>query len=97
LGFEFSAAGNETAVGITAYVLFFLAGLGFGYAAPPKWRWLPLLFPLALGIGALVRDGLDASILIRLLVALVITVLGILVGSVIDSRSRAEGEHPRYA
>ena len=84
-------------MGITAYVLFFLAGVGFGYAAPPRWRWLPLLFPLALGIGALLRDGLDASILIRLLVALVITVLGILVGAVIDSRSRAQGETPRYA
>jgi hypothetical protein len=33
--------------GIIAYLLFFLAGLGFGYAAEGKWRWLPLLFPAA--------------------------------------------------
>ena len=84
-------------MGITAYVLFFLAGIGFGYAAPPKWRWLPLLFPLALGIGALLRDGLDASILIRLLVALLITVAGIFVGAMIDSREQAQADHPRYA
>jgi hypothetical protein len=84
-------------VGITAYVLFFLAGVGFGYAAPPKWRWLPLLFPLALGIGALLRDGLDASILIRLLIALVITVAGIFVGAMIDARGEAQGDNPRYA
>jgi hypothetical protein len=84
-------------VGITAYVLFFLAGVGFGYAAPPKWKWLPLLFPLALGIGALLRDGLDASILIRLLVALIITGVGILVGALIDNRSGVPADHARYA
>ena len=83
--------------GITAYLLFFLAGVGFGYAAPPKWRWLPLLFPLALGLGALFIYGIDASILIRLLVALVITGLGILVGTMIDARGRAQSDHARYA
>ena len=83
--------------GITAYVLFFLAGVGFGYAAPPKWRWLPFLFPLALGLGALFIYGIDATILIRLVLALVITALGILVGIVIDSRGRAQSDHARYA
>jgi hypothetical protein len=84
-------------VGITAYLLFFIAGVGFGYAAPPKWRWLPLLFPLVLGLFALVKYGPDASVLLRLVVALVITVLGILLGSVIEARTREGGEHPGYA
>ena len=84
-------------MGITAYLLFFLAGVGFGYAAPPKWRWLPLLFPLALGLGAIVNHGLDATILLRLIIALIITVLGILLGAVIDARGSARDEHPRYA
>jgi hypothetical protein len=83
--------------GITAYLLFFLAGLGFGFAAPPKWRWLPLLFPLALGLWALVKYGPDASVLLRLVVALIITVLGILVGTIIETRAAAREEHPRYA
>jgi len=83
--------------GIIAYVLFFLAGLGFGFAAPPKWRWLPLLFPLVLGLFALWKYGPDASVLIRLIVALVITAAGILVGAVIDSRSGERGENPGYA
>jgi hypothetical protein len=83
--------------GITAYVLFFLAGLGFGYAAPGKWRWLPLLFPLVLGIGALVKYGPDASVLLRLVVALLITVGGVILGTLIDARSSRRGEHPRYA
>jgi hypothetical protein len=84
-------------VGITAYVLFFLAGLGFGYAAPPKWRWIPFLFPLLLGLAAILQDGLDASILLRLLVALIVTALGVLVGTMIDARSSEQGDHPRYA
>jgi uncharacterized membrane protein len=83
--------------GLIAYLLFFFAGVGFGYAAPPKWRWLPLLFPLALGLWALYKYGPDASVLIRLVLALIITVLGILVGSVIDARASARDEHPRYA
>jgi hypothetical protein len=83
--------------GLIAYLLFFIAGVGFGYAAPSKWRWLPLVFPLALGIGALLRDGLDAAILIRLAIALAITVAGIFVGTLIDARGDTEGEHPRYA
>ncbi|MEA2364550.1 MAG: hypothetical protein QOE69_2666 [Thermoleophilaceae bacterium] len=84
-------------MGITAYVLFFLAGLGFGYAAPPKWRWIPFLFPLLLGLAAILQDGLDASILLRLLVALIVTALGVLVGTMIDARSSEQGDHPRYA
>jgi hypothetical protein len=83
--------------GIVGYLLFFIAGVGFGFAAPPKWRWLPLLFPLALGLGALLKDGLDASILIRLLIALLITVAGIFVGTLIEARGRAQGDSPRYA
>jgi ABC-type microcin C transport system permease subunit YejE len=82
---------------VISYLLFFLAGVGFGYAAPGKWKWLPLLFPLALGIGAIVIHGVDASILLRLLIALVITVLGVLVGTMIDARAGRRADNARYA
>ena len=59
-------------MGITAYVLFFLAGIGFGYAAPTRWKWLPVLFPLALAIGAVLMHGLDGAVVVRLIVALVV-------------------------
>ena len=84
-------------MGITAYVLFFIAGLGFGYAAVGKWRWLPMLFPLVLGIFALLKYGPDASVIIRLVVALIITAVGVLLGAAIDARGRESGEQPRYA
>lgn len=78
--------------GIIAYLLFFVAGLGFGFAAPAKWRWLPLLFPLVLGAFALFKYGPDVSVIIRLIVAIGITVLGIIVGTAIDARGRAREE-----
>jgi hypothetical protein len=66
--------------GIIAYLLFLLAGLG---ARPGS-------------VGALqVRAGRTRLSLIRLVLALMVTVLGILVGSVIDARAR--DQHPRYA
>jgi uncharacterized membrane protein len=83
--------------GIVGFLLFFIAGVGFGFAAPPKWRWLPLLFPLVLGLWALFKYGPDASVLIRLVLALIITVLGIFLGTMLDARSREGDENPRYA
>jgi hypothetical protein len=69
-----------------SYVLFFLAGLGFGYAAVGKWKLTPLVFPLALAIGALLRDGVDVTSLIKLVIAIVVTVVGIVLGTVLDER-----------
>lgn len=82
---------------IPSYLIFFLAGLGFGFAAEGKWRLLPLLFPLALGAWAIFKYGPDVSVLIRLIVALALTVFGIVFGTAIDARSGAREEHPRYA
>ena len=82
---------------ITAYVLFFIAGLGFGYAAEGRWRFLPLLFPGVLGLFALLKYGPDVSVILRLVVAIVVTVAGVLLGAMIDARGRESGEHARYA
>jgi len=84
-------------VGITSYVLFFLAGMGFGYAAPTRWKWLPVLFPIALALVAVFIHGFDGSIVIRLIIALIVTALGVFVGMMIDSRAEAGADHPRYA
>jgi hypothetical protein len=84
-------------VGITSYVLFFLAGIGFGYAAPLRWKWLPILFPIALALGAVFLHGLDGTVVIRLIIALIVTAFGIFVGMMIDSRAEARADHPRYA
>jgi hypothetical protein len=88
--------GNEPPVGIAAYVLFFLAGVGFGYAAPGKWRWVPIVFPLALAVGAAAREGVDGTMAVRLIVALLVTAGGVFLGALLDARGE-RGERARYA
>ena len=84
-------------MGITAYVLFFLAGMGFGYAAPTRWKWLPVLFPIALALGAIFLHGLSGAVVTRLIIALIVTAAGIFVGMMIEARGDASADHPRYA
>ena len=83
-------------MGIVAYLLFFVAGLGFGYAAVGKWKWLPILFPLVLALGAAIQQGIDGTWVFRVIVALVVTVGGVLLGAMLDARGE-RGERARYA
>jgi hypothetical protein len=75
---------------IIAYVLFFLAGLGFGYAAPSWTKILPVFFPLLLGAASFVKYGLDGEIVARLILALVLTIGGIVLGMLIAGGGRRE-------
>jgi hypothetical protein len=79
-------------VAIVAYLLFFLAGVGFGFAAPGRLKWLPLLFPVVLAVGAAVRSGVDAAMLLRLVLALVVTALGVVLGRTLDDRARRRSD-----
>jgi hypothetical protein len=79
---------------VIAYILFFLAGLGFGYAAPGGWKYVPFVFPLLLALGAMARDGVQGEILLRLLVALAITAAGILLGRLLEQRFEPEAVDP---
>jgi hypothetical protein len=77
---------------VVAYVLFFLAGLGFGYAAIGVWKWLPLAFPLLLALVAAASEGVDGTMLLRLAVALLVTAAGVVLGIM-----RAPEEQPQRA
>jgi hypothetical protein len=80
---------------VASYVMFFLGGLGFGFAAPGGWKWLPLVFPLALFVIAVAQEGADGTVLVRLVVALLITIAGVLLGAVLAQRSeRRENARP---
>ena len=83
-------------MGVVAYLLFFVAGVGFGYAAVGKWKWLPVLFPLVLALGAAIQQGVDGTWVFRVIVALVVTVGGVLLGAMLDARGE-RGERARYA
>jgi hypothetical protein len=73
---------------IIGNVLFFLAGVAFGYAATGGYKFAPLVFPVVLALGAFVRDGVSGEVLLKLLVALVLTGIGIFLGLRLDERSR---------
>lgn len=75
-------------MGFFSYLLFFLAGLGFGFAAPGKVKFLPLAFPLLLALGAMFFNGVEGIVLLRLLIALLITLGGIVLGAMLDQRSQ---------
>ena len=77
---------------VVAFVLFFIAGLGFGYAAPGRWRWLPIAFPLLLALFTLLRDGGDGVLFVRLAIALIVTAVGVIAGTML-----APEEQPRRA
>jgi hypothetical protein len=81
---------------VVAYVLFFIAGLGFGFAARGIWKLLPLLFPLVLFLLAANSFGIDAEVVLRLVVAILVTLAGVVLGSLLGVRGRRE-EQPRYA
>ncbi len=69
---------------VVPYALFFLAGFGFGYAAPGRAKWLPVLFPLALALAAALQEGIGGTLVVRLLVALLATGVGVVLGSLLD-------------
>jgi hypothetical protein len=83
-------------VAIAPYVIFFLAGLAFGYAAPGRWKWIPLLFPVALFLIALFQEGATGATVVRLILALVVTAVGVLLGILLERRA-AEGSSAQYA
>lgn len=78
-------------MGLVAYLLFFLAGLGFGWAAPGRLKWVPLIFPVLLFLVALLTSGFGIWPVVKLLIALIVTAAGVIVGRMLDERG-SEGE-----
>ena len=75
---------------VTAYVLFFLAGMAFGYAAGGRARWAPFAFPILLALLAAFQEGVDGTMLLRLAVALVVTAVGVVLGVLLDRPGQRE-------
>ena len=78
---------------IVAYLLFFLAGLGFGFAAPGRTKLVPFIFPLLLAIGAAIPYGIEGALILRLILALVLTGVGIVLGMVLEDRGEIGRAH----
>jgi hypothetical protein len=81
---------------VVSYVLFFVAGLGFGYAAAGAWRWLPLALPLLLALYTVLKDGVDGVLVVRLLIALAVTVVGVIAGTMLAGDQPRERPQPGW-
>jgi hypothetical protein len=81
---------------VVPYLLFLLAGLGFGYAAAGAWKWLPVALPLLLALATVLQDGIDGALVIRLVIALVLTVGGVVLGAMLDRGERSVRAHPGW-
>lgn len=74
---------------IVGYVLFFLLGLTFGYAIESQVAFVVLLIPVLLAVGAILFEGFAGVVLVRLVVALAVTVVGVLLGKLLQARLAA--------
>jgi hypothetical protein len=81
---------------VVPYLLFLLAGLGFGYAAAGAWKWLPLALPVLIALATVLQDGVDGALLVRLAVAFVLTVAGVLLGALLDRGDGSVRAHPGW-
>jgi hypothetical protein len=71
---------------VIAFVLFFLLGLGFGYSLQGLAPWSALLIPLLMALGTMLFLGSDSTVLVRLVISLVVTAVGVVLGMVIAQR-----------
>lgn len=67
------------------FVLFALTGFVFGYAAPKAWAFLPVLLPIAIGVYTGITDTFDSELIILILIGVGVTILGIVVGRVVEA------------
>jgi hypothetical protein len=81
---------------VVSYVLFFVAGLGFGYAAVGGWRWLPLALPVLLALYTVLKAGADGVLVVRLLIALAVTVVGVIAGTMLAGDQPRERPQPGW-
>jgi hypothetical protein len=81
---------------VVSYVLFFVAGLGFGYAAAGRWKWLPIAFPLLLALFTVLKDGGDGVLVVRLLIALIVTAVGVIAGTMFAPEEQPKRAEPGW-
>lgn len=71
---------------MAGFVVFFIAGFVFGYAAPGKSAILPVLLPLAIGLYTGLTVGFDGHVVLYTIIGLVVTVVAIALGRMLVYR-----------
>jgi hypothetical protein len=77
---------------VIGFILFILLGLTLGYAIPGWTAWLALLVPVVFAALSALSTGIDADLLVSLVVALALTAAAILAGRALDARTSRREE-----
>jgi hypothetical protein len=65
---------------VIGFILFFVTGVAFGFAAPGAFSFLALAIPTFFAVMDALANGVDGHLLITFVIAIVLTVVGIVVG-----------------
>jgi hypothetical protein len=73
---------------VIAYILFALTGFVFGWALPGKSAYIvPIVIPLLIALPTALKQGVDGRFVADLILALGLTILGIVAGRIVASRT----------
>jgi hypothetical protein len=82
-------------VGLVGFILFLVAGFVFGYAAPGRSAFLPVLLPFFIGLYTGVKDGFDSHVILFTVIGIVVAIGGVLAGRAL--LYRLEGEDTAHS
>lgn len=71
---------------MVGFIVFFLAGFVFGYAAPGVWGLFPVLIPFAMGLYTGLSDGFDGHVVLFLIIGIIVSLVGTLLGRALQYR-----------
>jgi len=77
-------------VPVVGFILFFVAGFVFGYAAPGGWAFLPVVIPIVVGLYTMLTEGLDATVVLLTLLGIVVTAAGTIAGKALLYRLESD-------
>jgi hypothetical protein len=65
---------------MAGFVVFFIAGFVFGYAAPGLSAFLPVLLPILIGLYTGATQGFDGHVILYTIIGIVVTLVAVVLG-----------------
>jgi hypothetical protein len=79
---------------VLGFIIFFLAGFAFGYAAPGGWGLAPALIPFLMGLYTGANQGFDGHVILFTILGIIVSIVGTLLGRMLAYRLEGGGEQP---
>jgi len=77
---------------VLGFIIFFLAGFVFGYAAPGPWGLAPVLIPFIMGLYTGLNQGFDGHVILFMIIGIIVSAVGSLPGRALGYRLEGGGE-----